>query len=166
MAALQRKLRRDGLPSIGDMRDIVADAIMRLHDHQIEHLLAHWLTRDLRLIGVETLATGGETGAALSTAHIARRALAADCAYVVVTHNHPLGDPTPSKEDAATALAIDRQLASIGVMVLGHYIVARTGTADIRTGTVTLFADLPRAEPTPENICPHCGRELHERTSP
>lgn len=159
MSALHTKLSRDGLPTFNSHKQAVVHALLRLHDERIEHLLGYWFDRELRLLGVETLALGGEFGASLSTRHIARRALANNADFCLMIHNHPNGlAPDPSEADIATADAIDRQLAAVGVMALGHHVVSTKGTADIRARTVTHFDSLPKVERDPDaTYCPHCN---------
>jgi DNA repair protein RadC len=158
MRALLSRLKRDGLPVINDTRLVATDALLRLHDESVEVALAYWLDSNLRLLGVEEFSRGGEIAATLSPRYLCRLALAADAEMVVVAHNHPLPDPTPSQDDIDTANKIDRTLAAIGVMVVAHMVVSREGIADVRTGRITRLADL---EPdAPQTIsgprCPHC----------
>ena len=62
-----------------------------------------------------------------------RGAIVNNAAAVIVAHNHPSGDPTPSAED----IRITRQLIEAGrivaVRVLDHVIIGRPGAAGINT---------------------------------
>ena len=57
-------------------------------------------------------------------AEVLRGAIRRNCAAIIVAHNHPSGDPSPSPED----VALTRQLAEAGelmdVQVLDHVVVA------------------------------------------
>ena len=59
-------------------------------------------------------------------------AVAVSAASLILAHNHPSGDPTPSEED----LAIPRRLAEagrlLGIDVLDHVIVARDSYASFK----------------------------------
>lgn len=163
---LEAKLRRDGAPRFHDGKMAVVHAALRLHDEDVEHLLAYWLDRDERLIAVEQIAKGGVVSADFSRVHVARRAVIAGANSALLIHNHVLGGPTPSDADIRSADLIDMQLAGVGVLVRGHFVVARDGCADIRTGTVTYFKDLVRVEQPVQKVprCPHCHGPLDDST--
>jgi len=166
MTALQGKLSRDGLPTFSDTRTIVIHALLRLHNERVEHLLAYWLDGDMRLLAVEALAIGAETEASFSTAHVARRSLASGATYCALVHNHPQSnDPSPSDQDVDAASRIDRSLAAIGVMCVGHYVVTLRGVGDVRTRAVTLFETPPKGSIDCEaSYCPHCSGKLEATT--
>ena len=53
-------------------------------------------------------------------------------AAVIVAHNHPSGDPTPSEKDLSLTRRLDEAGAMLGIQVLDHIIVARHGAISIR----------------------------------
>jgi len=164
LAALGDWMQREGLPAF-DTRAAVCDAAMRLHDSEIEVALAYWLDGRNRLICVDEVARGGETEATISSRHIARRAALANAEMGVIVHNHPhSGDPTPSEADKAMAGRIDQRLSALGVLCLGHHVVARGGFADVRTGHIVRFEDQATA-PTTSNCCPTCLQAWPKETS-
>jgi len=65
-------------------------------------------------------------------AEVFRAAVLQSAANVIVAHNHPSGDPTPSTED----VHLTRQLVDAGklldIEVLDHIIIARSGYASLR----------------------------------
>ena len=61
-----------------------------------------------------------------------RRALELDAAAVVLVHNHPSGDPTPSPEDLAMTAEIERAAAAVGLEVRDHVIVGNGRTLSFR----------------------------------
>jgi len=158
-AALDAKLCRDGLPTYSNASMVQAHAFLRLHEERVETLLAYWLDKDRRLLAVEEIGRGAENDLLFSREHLARRAVAICAENAVLVHNHPSGDPKPSDQDQQAAERVDRQLAAIGVIVLGHYVVARNGIGDVRKGTVSRFRDLVDAPGEPAATvqrCPHC----------
>jgi DNA repair protein RadC len=158
MAALGHWLQRDGLPTF-DTRAAVTDAAMRLHDSDVELMLVYWLDGKRRLIQVDEVARGGETEATVSSRHIARRAALVNADSAVVVHNHPTsGDPTPSDADRECAQRIDQRLSALGVLVIGHHVVARGGFADIRTGHIARFDELAERSTPTEHRCPTCSQ--------
>ncbi len=52
-----------------------------------------------------------------------RRALELEAAAVILVHNHPSGDPTPSREDLAMTAQVVEAAAVLGIAVRDHVIV-------------------------------------------
>lgn len=51
---------------------------------------------------------------------------------IILVHNHPSGDPTPSREDHAVTDRLTSSGELLGIDVLDHIIVARTNAVSIR----------------------------------
>ncbi len=75
------------------------------------------------------VAKGGLHGAAIRASDPLRAALRVDASAFVLVHNHPSGDPTPSKEDVALTAHIAAAARIAGVALLDHVVVARSGFA-------------------------------------
>lgn len=77
------------------------------------------------LIGVEEVSVGTLTAALVHPREVFKALLLANAAAFVVAHNHPSGDPTPSRED----LEITRRLREVadlfGIRMLDHVIIGR-----------------------------------------
>lgn len=48
-------------------------------------------------------------------------------------HNHPSGDPSPSKADIEMTRAVADVAAKLGITVHDHIVIARTGHASLRS---------------------------------
>jgi DNA repair protein RadC len=70
------------------------------------------------------VAKGGLHGASLRAADPLRAALRVDAAAFILVHNHPSGDPTPSREDVAMTEDVAAAAAVVGVPLLDHVVVA------------------------------------------
>ncbi|WP_298812843.1 JAB domain-containing protein [uncultured Sphingomonas sp.] len=58
--------------------------------------------------------------------------LALDARHVLLAHNHPRGDPMPSREDLNLTRRLFATLDTIGVRLIDHYIVAPGGWTSFR----------------------------------
>ena len=58
---------------------------------------------------------------------VAKRCLELHASAVILVHNHPSGDTTPSRADIDITREIDKALKAIGVAVHDHVIVGRKG---------------------------------------
>jgi DNA repair protein RadC len=63
---------------------------------------------------------------------ILRRALLGKAAGVILYHNHPSGDPTPSREDREFTRRLAAASESIGIRLLDHIVVGREGCVSFR----------------------------------
>ena len=106
-------------------RDVVAAYAPRLEDLAVEEFhvavldVQHRLERDI-------LVTRGLLNTSLvHPREVFRAAVAERAAGVVLVHNHPSGDPTPSSEDRAVTGQLAAAGALLGIPVLDHVIIGR-----------------------------------------
>ena len=63
---------------------------------------------------------------------VVKRALDLGAAAIILVHNHPSGDPTPSKTDIAVTRDIKKAAAPLGVTLHDHIIIGRDGHTSLR----------------------------------
>ena len=95
------------------------------------HLL--FLDRKNALIAGETQGTGTVDHAPVYPREVARRALELNASAVIMVHNHPSGDPTPSAADIEVTKQVSGTLKAIGVALHDHLIVGRSGHASLKS---------------------------------
>ena len=77
------------------------------------------------VIGTEIISSGTLDRVSISPRKIVERALAAKAAAIILVHNHPSGDPTPSRDDIVMTKEVARAAALLGISVHDHIIVGR-----------------------------------------
>jgi len=92
------------------------------HRHQ-ECLTAILLDVRNQVICVRILTIGTLTGSPAHPREVFREAIAHGCASLILCHNHPSGDPTPSKDDIALTARIAEAGELMGIPLLDHIIV-------------------------------------------
>ena len=104
----------------------------RLGHAQVESFGVLLLDARNRLLSDEVLSQGGWSASVVRPREVFRRALLAGAPALILYHNHPSGDPAPSRED----IQITRQLVEagqlLGIKVLDHLIVGVEGYASLR----------------------------------
>ncbi len=55
-----------------------------------------------------------------------KKAIRSEVAGLVFVHNHPSGDPTPSREDIAITNTLKRAACLIGINLLDHIVITET----------------------------------------
>lgn len=103
--------------------DVFARMGPLLRDLQQEEFHALLLNTQHRVIR-DVLVTRGILDASLiHPREVFRMAIVESAAGVILVHNHPSGDPTPSREDRAVTRQLDAAGTAIGIPVLDHIIV-------------------------------------------
>lgn len=79
------------------------------------------------LRGVRKVSQGGLHGCAVSARDILRAALADAASSILLVHNHPSGDPTPSLEDLGMTKMVSDAAAVVGTPLVDHVILGASG---------------------------------------
>lgn len=108
-----------------DTRDVAAWGMSRLGALEHEELWLLALDGQNRLRAARRVAQGGLHGVSIRAADPLRHALRAAASGFVLVHNHPSGDPQPSKEDVAFTRAVAEAAVVVGVPLLDHVVVTR-----------------------------------------
>jgi DNA repair protein RadC len=77
-----------------------------------------------KLIALEEYAVGGDDEILLSMREIFAAALRHGAAGMVIAHNHPSGDPRPSRADKAATRRLAETAAALGIVLHDHLIFA------------------------------------------
>jgi DNA repair protein RadC len=64
---------------------------------------------------------------------VAKRALSLDASAVIMAHNHPTGDPSPSRDDIEMTKQVKIALEKIGIQLHDHIIIGRKGHVSLRS---------------------------------
>ena len=88
-----------------------------------EHFVVMMLDTKNKVIGLNTVAIGTVDSAIVSPRETFKPALLANATSIIVAHNHPSGDPTPSPEDIAVTRDLVEAGRLLGVQVLDHLII-------------------------------------------
>lgn len=101
------------------------------HAHQ-ERFFAVLLDGRHRVLGHEVVSQGTLTASLVHPREVFRPALRACAAALILVHNHPSGDPTPSAEDRDVTSRLARAGEILGVRVVDHVVVAERGYCSLR----------------------------------
>ncbi len=111
---------------VTDAASALAIVEPRLRNQPTEQVIAVLLDTKHRLIRVATIASGSLNASLIHPREVFHEAIRARAAALILAHNHPSGDPTPSPED----LTLTEQLVAaghlVGIPLLDHLIVGRS----------------------------------------
>lgn len=105
----------------------------RMAHETIEHVRILYLDQKNRLIVDEHFHGGGVASVPINPRHIVKRAVVLDAQSVMMAHNHPSGDPSPSSADVQVTLDLKRATEAVGIRLLDHLIIGRSGHVSLRS---------------------------------
>lgn len=103
----------------------------RLRHARHERFLVVLLDGRHRMLREVAISQGTLTASLVHPREVFRPALREAAAAVVLVHNHPSGDPTPSTEDREITVRLADAGSLLGVPVLDHVVVAERGWASL-----------------------------------
>jgi DNA repair protein RadC len=101
-----------------------ADLVLReLSMADKEHFMIIMLNTKHRVIGKKVISIGHLSGSLVHPREMFKEVIRRSSAAVIVVHNHPSGDPTPSKDDIAVTRRLVEAGQLLGIQVLDHIVV-------------------------------------------
>lgn len=91
-----------------------------------EHLRTVLLSRQQEVIAIPTIYVGSLNTAVVRVGELFREAIRQNAASIILSHNHPSGDPTPSPEDVRVTRAVVQAGQLLNVEVLDHLVIGGT----------------------------------------
>lgn len=133
--SLKRKLEtRVKVDNDQDIIDYLHSEIAHLPHEQVRVL---YLNARNRLIYDEVHGVGTVNQAPVYPREVIKRAIEVGAIKLVLAHNHPSGDPSPSRDDILMTRAIIEAGRHIGISVIDHFVIGATGHVSMKgTGLI------------------------------
>ena len=113
--------------SLSSPRSVYETFKQRAEQQDREELLAIFVNTKNELIGYQQVAVGTLSYVVTSPREIIKSAILANAASILLMHNHPSGDPTPSKEDIELTNIIKNACKLMDIPFLDHVIIGDNG---------------------------------------
>jgi DNA repair protein RadC len=113
--------------SLNCPRDAAGLFASLMEEEAVEVFGVFLLTTKQRLIAYHELSRGGISSTVVSPRELFQAVLLANAASLIIGHNHPSGDPSPSPDDRALTGRIVQAGEVMGAQVLDHLIVGHDG---------------------------------------
>jgi DNA repair protein RadC len=114
-------------PVLSSWQQVVDYCRASVGHERIEQFLLLFLDRKNRLIADERQQRGTVDHTPVYPREVVKRALDLQASAIVLVHNHPSGDPTPSRADIEMTRAIVEAAEKLGIAVHDHLIVTAAG---------------------------------------
>lgn len=110
--------------SPADVKEIVEQFLLsEMRDYDREHFMVLYLDRKGGLIVKEDVSIGGLHSSIVHPREVFKTAVKRSAASVILAHNHPSGDPSPSRDDIDITRRLIEAGQIMGIEVLDHVVI-------------------------------------------
>jgi DNA repair protein RadC len=120
--------KRDAIRNADDAIHLITD----MADMTQEQVRVILLDTGQRVVAIQTLYVGTSSAAVVRTAEVYREAILRNSPALILAHNHPSGDPTPSPEDVEFTRALYSASRILDIALVDHLIIGRDGWRSLK----------------------------------
>lgn len=115
--------REEPKPKINSPEDVYRRMYPKLREHKREMFIELCLDTKNQIIKEDIISIGSLSANIVHPREVFKVALSVSAAHIIVAHNHPSGDPTPSREDIEISKKLIEAGKILGIDVLDHVII-------------------------------------------
>lgn len=101
----------------------IGKEFMRIHEEPEEYMYMICMNTKNKIIGIFEISHGTVNASLVTPREVFQKALLANAVSIILMHNHPSGDCTPSRQDIEITTRLTEAGKVVGVEVLDHIIV-------------------------------------------
>jgi DNA repair protein RadC len=133
-AAALRLIREDIMdqPILSSWDKLIAYCRAAMGHQKNEHFRILFLNRQNTLIADEVQQTGTVDHTPVYPREVVKRALELSATAIIMVHNHPSGDPTPSRADIEMTKEVADAGAKLGIVLHDHLIMTKAGHSSFK----------------------------------
>lgn len=117
---------------LSDTREVIDYCHARMAYETVEHVRLLFLDQKNHLIKDEAIHGGSVSAVPVHPRQVIKRAILLDAQSIILAHNHPSGDPSPSAADVELTLELKRCAQAVGIRLLDHLIIGQSGHVSLR----------------------------------
>ncbi len=120
------KLKKQGYKQkITSAEDVFNRYVDQLQDKQKEHFHSLYLNTKNHVIADQLVSKGTLNASLIHPREVFKKAIQSSANSIILVHNHPSGDPTPSKEDEVVTKNLVNAGDLLGITVLDHVVIGK-----------------------------------------
>ena len=125
----ERELDAPALCSPQDVQRLLGPEMGALAQEQVRVLL---LDRRNRVVGQRVIYQGNSYSSVVRPAEVLRPAVVAAVPHIIVAHNHPSGDASPSPDDIKVTKDLAEAAKLLGIELLDHVVIGRSEATSLK----------------------------------
>jgi DNA repair protein RadC len=118
---------------VGSWKKLLDYCRMRMAEEKTEQFRLLFLDNKNAVIADEQQQHGTVNHTPVYPREVVKRALELGASAIILVHNHPSGDPTPSADDIAMTKEVAAAAEKLGIAVHDHIVIGRKGHASLRS---------------------------------
>ncbi len=132
VALVREGCAHSNMKQIHDPEDVHAIIAAEYADAVVETAMMLALDTKNKVIGIFEISSGSLNASIIHPRDVFQRAILCNAASVILVHNHPSGDPTPSPEDIALTKKLVEAGRVMDITVLDHVICGESKYVSLR----------------------------------
>ena len=112
-------------------RDIAELLIEKMRFEKQEILKVAMLNNKNKLVKITDIAKGGGNFVTATIKSVLKEAVKIEASKIILIHNHPTGDPTPSKQDIEFTEKVEQASKLLGIQLLDHIVIGNANYESI-----------------------------------
>lgn len=120
------------MPVLGSWTALIDYCHAQMAFNNVEQFRILFLDKKNRLIADEVQQTGTVDHAPVYPREVIKRSLELSATALILVHNHPSGDPTPSSADVQMTRQINDVARPLGITVHDHIVIGKSGHASMK----------------------------------
>ena len=112
-------------------QDIAEILIEKMRFEKQEILKVAMLNNKNILLKIKDIAKGGGNFVTATIKSVLNEAVKIEASKIILVHNHPSGDPTPSSQDIKFTKNIEQATEILGIQLLDHIVIGKTNYVSI-----------------------------------
>ncbi len=121
---------------IASWKELLDYCYAKMAHRKTEEVRILFLDSKNQLITDEQSQEGTIDHAPVYAREIVKRALELHASAIIMVHNHPAGDPEPSKEDITVTKTVQKALATVDIQLHDHLIIGRDGHKSLKSSGI------------------------------
>lgn len=134
-ASAQRLAQQTAMaqPVLNQWQAVVDYCRIAMAHETVEQFRILFLNNKNKLIADEVQQVGTVNHAPVYPREVVKRALQHNATALIIAHNHPSGDPSPSRDDITMTKALQDALKTVNIILHDHLIIGRDGITSFRS---------------------------------
>jgi DNA repair protein RadC len=120
-------------PIISSWSQLIEYCQVTMGHLKVEQFRLLFLDRENRLMADEVQQTGTVDQTSVYPREVLKRALELGASALILVHNHPSGNPTPSRADIQITVEIQKACAPLGIHIHDHLIITAQETLSLKS---------------------------------
>lgn len=110
------------------------EPIVRNHEQEVNYCI--FVNAKRKVISYKEIYKGGLSLHLVHPRDIFREAIKVNAAGIIIVHNHPSGDPTPSDADISTTIELSLLGRQIGIHIIDHIIIGKGNFYSLKSNNI------------------------------